>query len=129
MTGQNIVAESQESMTFSDKRSRRTKWPLETEVCWWFLASTLDFLMTYMLLLRPGFAESNPIALRFYHDWGFKGLLGFKLAMTLFVILICHIISKTRLDLARRVLHVGTFIVGVVVVYSAMMYSRGGPLF
>jgi hypothetical protein len=116
-------------MTLSHKGSRRKKWPLETEACWWFLASTLDFIMTYILLLRPGFAESNPIALRFYHDYGPKGLLGFKLAMTLFVILICEIISRTRLDLARRVLQIGTLIVGIVVAYSAMMYARGGPLF
>jgi hypothetical protein len=109
----------------------RGKLPLETETSWWILVSTLDFLMTYLLLVHPDihFVESNPIALHFYHDWGFKGLLGFKLFMALFVALVCQVIARKRLLLARRVLQFGTLVVGLVVVYSVGLYARGGPLF
>ncbi|MDB5391049.1 MAG: hypothetical protein JWM11_6695 [Planctomycetaceae bacterium] len=114
------------------KSLHRGKLPLlETETAWWILVSALDFTMTYLLLVHPEihFVESNPIALRFYHNWGFKGLLGFKLFMALFVALICQFIARKKLELARAVLVFGTFVVGCVVVYSVCLYARGGPAF
>lgn len=109
----------------------RGKLPLETETSWWILVSTLDFVMTYLLLVHPEihFVESNPVALRFYYAWGFKGLLGFKLFMALFVALICQIIARKKVELARRVLQFGTLVVGCVVIYSVCLYARGGPVF
>lgn len=107
------------------------KLPLETETSWWILVSALDFLMTFLLLSNPAFnfIESNPIASFFFHRWGFKGLLVFKLVLAAFVAVVCQIIATRKVELARKVLQFGTFVVGLVVIYSMMLYARGGPVF
>jgi hypothetical protein len=106
------------------------KLPLETETSWFLMVSSLDFIMTYLLLVHPEihFVETNPIALFFYYRWGFKGLLGFKLFMAAFVAILCQIIARKKRNVARRVLQVGTLIVGIVVVYSLCLYARGGSV-
>ena len=106
------------------------KLPLETETSWFLLISSLDFIMTYLLLCHPEiqFEETNPFALYFYHRWGLKGMLGFKLFMAAFVTILCQIIARKRRDLARGVLQIGTLIVGAVVIYSVCLYARGGPV-
>ena len=108
----------------------RRKLPLETETSWWLLVSVLDFVMTYLLLAHPEthFVESNPIAVFFFHGWGMKGLLGFKLFMATFVVIVCQIIATKKPKVARRVLQLGTLVVGLVVVYSVLLYARGGPV-
>src|SRR4051812_43350558 len=93
--------------------ARLHKLPLETETAWFVLASALDFVMTYIMLTHPEihFVESNPVALFFINHWGLKGLLGFKLAVVMLIVVICQIIAQHNLKLARRVLYGGTFVV------------------
>jgi hypothetical protein len=93
------------------------------------LASALDFCMTYILLLHPEihFVESNPIALFFLNHWGLKGLLLFKLVIVGMVAAICQVIARHNLNLARRVLYLGTAVVSGVVVYSVLLHQTTIP--
>src|SRR5215831_10515084 len=84
--------------------------PLEGETALFLLASTLDVLMTWYLIYHRAadspffFVESNPIPRYFLYSWGFDGLVYFKFFLVALVSLICRIIARRRIDIARRVL-------------------------
>jgi len=99
--------------------------PLETETCFFILASALDVVMTYILLsFGPEFQESNQIAAYFLAKSGFKGMVYFKFALVAFVTTVAQIVAKTRPKLARRLLNGGTIITAAVVIYSASLWFR-----
>ena len=99
--------------------------PLETETCFFILASALDVLMTYLLLSHgPEFQESNQIAAFFLARFGFKGMVYFKFALVAFVTVIAQVIAKSRPSTARWLLIVGTAATAAVVIYSVMLWVR-----
>jgi len=106
--------------------------PLEPETALYILMSTADVFMTWYLLYngasndRTWFVESNPIPRYFLESWGFDGLVYFKFSLVAFVAVICQVIARTRLDVARRVLNLATLLVTGVVIYSvALMVQHG----
>ena len=94
--------------------------PLQSETSFFILVNMLDFFMTY-LLLNFGAIESNPLADFFFKNFGFRGMLYFKLASVTFICILTQIIAKRSLSRARFVLLLGTAIVGFVVIYSAWL--------
>lgn len=99
--------------------------PLETETCFFILASALDVLMTYLLLSHgPEFQESNQIAAFFLARFGFKGMVYFKFALVAFVTVIAQVIAKSRPRTARWLLIVGTAATAAVVIYSVILWVR-----
>ena len=97
----------------------------ETEISWFVLASALDVAMTFIVLhySRSGFThgtivESNPVARWFINQWGFVGMAGFKLTLTLIVVVIAEFVGRQRPGVARGLLIGGTIVVGYVVVHS-----------
>lgn len=104
--------------------------PLELETSLFALASAMDFLMTWLLLNYQSasghveFVESNFVARYFLYSWGFNGLIGFKFTTVAMVAVICQIIARSRIDVARRLLQFATVAAMVVVVYSAVLLFR-----
>jgi hypothetical protein len=104
--------------------------PLEPETALYIFVSTADVFMTWYLLFnsasndRTWFVESNPIPRYFYESWGFDGLVYFKFAMVAFVAVICQVIARTKIDVARRVLNLATLLVTGVVIYSVVLMVR-----
>jgi hypothetical protein len=115
---------------FSALRSAWRRWrAIETAAMWFVLVNFLDAAMTFLLLHRGGVAggravESNPIANHFLSHWGLKGLFAFKLALVVFVCMVCLAISWRDEERARTVFHFGTFVVTGVVLYSVWLYAR-----
>ena len=103
---------------------------LEFETLLFSVASLLDFIMTWRLLTFDDrndlvwFVERNPIALYFFHGWGFDGLVFFKLSLVVLVASICQFIAHQKIDVARRVLRFSTLAVMTVVVYSTALLVR-----
>jgi hypothetical protein len=101
--------------------------PLEPETALFILVSTADVFMTWYLLYNRGaddrtwFVESNPIPRYFFESWGFDGLVYFKFALVAFVAVICQVIARTKVDVARRVLNLATLLVTGVVIYSVVL--------
>ena len=62
--------------------------------------------------------ESNPVAQWFIGHWGFRGMAGYKLIMTLIVVVIAEIVGRQKPMVARILLWGGTIVVGAVVVHS-----------
>jgi hypothetical protein len=109
----------------------RHRLPLETETVLFIMASTLDALLTRFLLINGGpnghtFVESNPIPRYFFESWGFDGLIYFKFALVALIALICQIIARRKIEVARRVLNFASFVVMGVVIYSAVLMLRHG---
>lgn len=92
---------------------------LESETAWFVFLNLCDIVATYSLLRRDSrYFESNPIARWFYEGWGFRGMVWFKLAMVVLVVVIAQIVACKRERLAQAVLILGSTVVGAVFVYS-----------
>jgi len=97
--------------------------PLERESMAFLVANVLDVCMTRALLFHDHdlFFESNPVARYVLENWGFDGLVWFKLGIVVFVIAICQIIARQKKDVARRLLQFATLTLSGVVFYSLFL--------
>lgn len=93
--------------------------------------NALDIFVTYVVLrfsaeghTRNYMYESNAVARFVIHHWGIKGMVYFKLAVVAFVTVIAQVVAARRIELARRLLLLGSLIVGCVVVYSLVLLAR-----
>lgn len=108
--------------------------PMEHETALFLLVSFLDYLLTYWMLQHRGnetrFGESNAVANWFLSGWGSNGLLAFKVAICLFVVLATQAIHTRRPLTALVVLWLGIVVTSFTVIYSAALYVRhtGMPL-
>jgi hypothetical protein len=103
---------------------------MEHETALFLLVSFLDFLMTYWMLQHRdhesqlGFGESNVIANWFLTGWGLRGLLYFKVAICLFVVLAAQVIYQRRPNTAKAILWLGVAVTSLTVIYSGALYVR-----
>ncbi len=100
----------------------------ETEVSWFVLASALDVALTFLVLhysnsgmTHGTFVESNPVAQWFIIHWGFRGMAGYKLLMTLIVVVIAEFVGRQKPTVARMLLWGGTIMVAAVVIQSVRL--------
>jgi hypothetical protein len=101
---------------------------------WFFcLASGLDYLMTKHMLTGFGSAarigqvvEVNPLARYCLESWGFDGLMAFKVGLVTLVALVCQLIARRRLDVARRLMVFATSAALLVVLYSVRLMLQHG---
>ncbi|MBI3864391.1 MAG: hypothetical protein HY290_21115 [Planctomycetia bacterium] len=105
----------------------RFRLPLEVETGLFILASALDVFMTRYLITSStstshiSFVEGNPIARYFLDSWGPDGLTWFKFGLVAVVSIICQVIARRKIDVARRVLLFATVAVMGVVIYSVVL--------
>src|SRR5262245_25437042 len=84
--------------------------PLEFEILLFTLVSAMDLLITWQLLTQQSsnaalaFVESNPIAEYFLYGWGFSGLVFFKFSLVALVAIVCQVIARRKINVARRLL-------------------------
>lgn len=96
--------------------------PLQTETSVFILLNCLDVFMTYILLTKPRAFESNPVANYFLHNFGFNGMVVFKLVIVALVCVIAQVAALKKVRLGQFLLIAGSVLVGYVVVYSARLY-------
>ncbi len=101
---------------------------LQQETLRFVLVSALDLFMTYILLRQEGmhFIESNPVAGRFFADYGLKGMVYFKFGMVALVCVIAQIVVRRRPRTAKWLLNWATLVVVGVVVYSFVLLLKHG---
>lgn len=95
--------------------------PLQSPTTFFILISCLDIFMTN-ILLRMGAIEANPFANYFYQKWGFNGMIAFKLILVAFICVIAQVIAVKKIQTGRNVLYLGSFVTGLVVIYSARLF-------
>lgn len=106
--------------------------PLERETAHFIFASTLDVLMTYIVMSHSAqegvttrrIYESNPVARFFLDHWGLEGFVYFKFSLVAFVAVIAQMIATKRIRTARWVLNFGTIVVLGVVIYTLFLFLR-----
>lgn len=94
--------------------------PLQTETSWFILINVLDLVLTNILLQRNAI-EANPLANMVFVNYGFVGMIAFKLASVLFVCLAAQIIATKSPSKAKWLLWFGCAVVGAVLIYSARL--------
>ena len=101
---------------------------LQQETLRFVLVSALDLFMTYILLRQKGmhFIESNPVAGRFFADYGLEGMIYFKFGMVALVCVIAQIVVRHRPRTAKWLLNWATLVVAGVVIYSFMLLLKHG---
>jgi len=106
---------------------------LLSETWFYCLASGLDYLMTKHMLTGFGSAarigqvvEVNPLARYCLESWGFDGLMAFKVGLVTLVALVCQLIARRRLDVARRLMIFATSAALLVVLYSVRLMLQHG---
>ncbi len=107
------------------ERTARSKLPLDTETFRFTLVSTLDIVMTYLVIryseqghTSAMIGEGNPLPAYFIDRWGMPGMVGFKFLLVSFVVAISQIVYRFSRVKARFMLNFGTVLVAVVVLYS-----------
>ncbi len=94
---------------------------LEFEKTMFVVFNLMDIVMTYLLLNTGSFYESNPIANFVLDGWGIVGMAAFKLVLVAFVLLIANVVAIWRIGTARKLLYLGSFMIGTVVTYSGYL--------
>lgn len=69
---------------------------------WYILASSLDIMLTYLIIWGLGGREVNAIAQKFIDALGHWGLILLKFSTVLLVIAICEVIGRRKFVLGRR---------------------------
>ncbi len=114
-----------EPISFWEQLFKRHR-PLEKETAFFILVSALDVFMTWLLLRRSGYRESNVIANFFLNHWGMQGMVYFKFGMVAFVCILTQIIAVKKEETARYILHFAVVVLVGVVIYSLSLLLRFG---
>ncbi len=68
---------------------------------WYVLASSLDIMLTYLIVWKFGGRELNGIAQQFIDMFGHWGLILLKYSTVILVVLICEVIGNKRERLGK----------------------------
>jgi hypothetical protein len=89
---------------------------------WFIFLSTLDVLLTWLILAASG-VEANPIAAAVIDRFGFHGMIVYKFLLMVVVIFLCERIGRRNDRAGRLVIDVGVGITSFPIVLSfAMLY-------
>ena len=77
------------------------------EYVWLVFVSAMDLIMTWIILKRYGGYEANQVADFVITRFGSTGLVLFKFAIVMFVILICEIVGRQNESRGRWLARVG----------------------
>lgn len=90
---------------------KRERWDgrslLGREALLFVALSAADLFMTYRLLWKSRFYESNPIAQFFFSRWNIAGLTLFKFGLVIFIIVLAEIIERHRPRVGQAILILG----------------------
>jgi hypothetical protein len=96
------------------------------EYVWFLLVCTMDIALTWVILNVDG-TEVNPIAALVIEHWGLPGAVGFKFALTLFVIVSCEIVGRQRDRLGRLLIRFGILVAALPPAYSILLLMAHMP--
>lgn len=107
----------------SSKSRQEVSWLRWPSTWAYAVLSGLDIFLTYRLLVTQQHVEANPIARYFIDGWGLKGMVWFKLGMTVFVLAVIHSLFQKKEAYSRGVVRLGVVVVGCVDVYSLWLLT------
>lgn len=91
---------------------------------WFVFVSFLDLILTWTILYLGG-REANPLARHFLDTFGIGGMVAFKLALVVLVIVLCEWVGRHSHSAGKRLVSVGIFITCVpVAVAFTVLFVR-----
>lgn len=69
---------------------------------WYVLASSLDIMLTYLIIYKLGGREVNVVANNLLQMFGHWGLIGLKFASVVLVVGVCELIGRRSREWGRR---------------------------
>jgi hypothetical protein len=94
---------------------------------WLVFASTLDVILTYLVLYYWEGCEANPIAAAVITQKGFSWAIVFKFALVVLSILVCEVVGRFRDRDGRRLAVLCVVIAALPVVYTLTLLSWVPP--
>jgi hypothetical protein len=94
---------------------------------WLVFASTLDVILTYLVLYYWEGFEANPIAAAVIAQKGFVWAIAFKFALIVLSILMCELVGRLRDRDGKRLAVLCVVIAALPVVYTLTLLSRVPP--
>lgn len=89
-----------------------------TRYAWYIIASSLDIMLTDVVLRYFGAVEANTVANRALELFGLWGLVGLKFATVVLVICVCEFVGRRRPKTGRRLAEWAIAISAIPVVIS-----------
>ena len=89
---------------------------------WFVFISALDIMLTW-IVLHLGGREANQLANAILYRYGLPGLVVFKFALVILVVLICEWVGRRRPESARLLLSVGIMVTCLPVVLAMMLIA------
>ncbi|WP_432799380.1 DUF5658 family protein [Poriferisphaera sp. WC338] len=93
---------------------------------WLVFVSTLDIMVTWIILHHEGGSEANPIAEAVLFKWGLPGMIAFKFALVTFFIVLCEVVARKKLDTGRWLAVVGVAISAFPSIYGMILLAKAG---
>ncbi len=87
---------------------------------WLIFVSAMDVMLTWLILFVGG-SETNPIAQFAIDGFGLTGLILYKFALMVFVIIMCEIVGRKRDRTGLRLAIAGIAISSIPVVWSFIL--------
>ncbi len=103
----------------SSSRRRGVRFP--DLYCWYILASTLDIIVTFVIVEVYKGGEANQIAAAIFHRFGWPGMIALKYASVLVVIGVCEVVARKNERLARGVAKLAVIVGAFPVLYGAVL--------
>jgi hypothetical protein len=89
---------------------------------WFVFVSTLDIMLTWIVLHLDG-REANRVAETIIYRYGLPGLVIFKFALVIIVVLICEWVGRRRFETARLLLSAGIMITCLPVLLAIVLIA------
>ena len=93
---------------------------------WLVLVSSLDLILTLLVLGGGGGWEVNPIAAAVIAETGYVGAIGFKFAIVVLVIVMCEVVGRQSERKGRAIALVAVVISALPVAYSFTLLLWAG---
>jgi len=94
---------------------------------WFVFVASLDIMMTWIVLWFQG-REVNVLAHWVLNRWGLPGMVSFKFILVVFVVLICEVVGRRRLETGRGLARwaVALNSVPVALAFAQLLINRFG---
>lgn len=95
----------------------------EPHYLWFIFVSSLDLMMTWVILYLGG-REVNPLAKHVLDTFGMNGMVVYKMALVVLVIILCEWVGRKSLHAGRRLATAGVAVTCIPVVLSFLLLAK-----
>ncbi|RMH10868.1 MAG: hypothetical protein D6695_10635 [Planctomycetota bacterium] len=96
--------------------------------CWYVLLAALDIIVTALVLDLYGMIEANALAAKVIDQYGLAGLVPYKFASVILVVLICEYVGKLRPATGLRIARLAVGVSCLPILAAAVQLAFAQPM-